>query len=158
MGSPCFSRRSSPGFAALFTGRVPDGLPRFSSRVTWVYYVRVVAYGTIVANYRFPPFGSGGSYTVDLEIDPAVEQRPRQRCSSASSSRLPVPGSLDLRSAGPLLELLAIGNWFIALFLPPPPLGRVPEGMQRVCLFCLRFDSRTQAYLFLVNARYPGVR
>jgi hypothetical protein len=134
-------------FAALFTGRVPEGLHGFIAGYLR-YYVRVGSYATIVAN-PFPPFGPGGSYPVDLEIDPPVEQ---SRLTVFFRFFLALPclilSSYALR---PLLELLAIGNWFIALFL-----GRVPEGMQKVCLFCIRFDSRTQAYLLLVSARYPA--
>jgi hypothetical protein len=50
-----------------------------------------------------------------------------------------------------LLELLAIGNWIVALIL-----GSVPNGMQTLGLFCLRFSSRTNAYVLLVNPRYPA--
>ena len=50
-----------------------------------------------------------------------------------------------------LLELLAIGNWIVALIL-----GSVPNGMQTLGLFCLRFSARTNAYVLLVNPRYPA--
>ena len=59
-------------FAALFTGNVPTGMHDFISGYL-KYYARVVAYGTILAD-PFPPFGSGGSYPVGLEIDPPVPQ------------------------------------------------------------------------------------
>ncbi len=57
----------------------------------------------------------------------------------------------DLRILQSLLELLAIGNWFVALFT-----GRVPNGMQTLGMFCLRFMTRTHAYILLVNPRYPA--
>ena len=50
-----------------------------------------------------------------------------------------------------LLYLVAIGNWFVALVT-----GGVPEGLQKVGLFCLRFMARTHAYALLVNPRYPA--
>ena len=59
-------------FAALFTGRVPDGLHNFIAGYLR-YCARVHAYGAILAN-PFPPFGAGGTYPVDLEIDPPVPQ------------------------------------------------------------------------------------
>ena len=34
--------------------------------------------------------------------------------------------------------------------------GRVPEGLQRAGMFCLRFIMRTHAYVELVNPRYPA--
>ena len=69
-------------FAALFTGRVPDGLHSFLAGYVR-YYLRVVAYGAILAD-PFPPFGGGGSYPIDVEIDPPVP-----RAGSACSSHHP---------------------------------------------------------------------
>jgi hypothetical protein len=51
----------------------------------------------------------------------------------------------------PLLALVAIGNWFVALVM-----GRVPGGLQRLGLWILRFRARSYAYLLLVNPRYPS--
>ncbi len=59
-------------FAALFTARVPEGLHDFIAGYLR-YATRVWAYATIVGD-PFPPFGSGGSYPVDLEVDPPVRQ------------------------------------------------------------------------------------
>src|SRR4029077_6814105 len=50
-----------------------------------------------------------------------------------------------------LLELLAIGNWVVGMIL-----RRVPEGMQSLGLFCVRFDARTHAYVMLLPPRYPA--
>ena len=112
------------------------------------YYTRVVAYGAILAD-PFPPFGSGGTYPVDLEIDPPVRQN---RLTVFFRAILVLPCYVLVSYAlQPLLYLIAIGCWFVALFT-----GRVPGGLQRVGLFCVRFNSRTFAYLYLVNPRYPA--
>ena len=58
-------------FAALFTGRVPDGMHDFIAGYLR-YYARVLAFGTILAG-PFPPFGAGGSYPA-----PAALPRPRR--------------------------------------------------------------------------------
>jgi hypothetical protein len=50
-----------------------------------------------------------------------------------------------------LLQLVAIGLWVVALIL-----GREPEGMQSLGLFCVRFMARTHAYLMLLTPRYPA--
>ena len=47
--------------------------------------------------------------------------------------------------------MLSIGNWVVALIL-----GRVPEGMQSLGLFCVRFNARTHAYVMLLTPRYPA--
>lgn len=134
-------------FAALFTGSVPTGMHDFISGYL-KYYARVVAYGTILAD-PFPPFGSGGSYPVGLEIDPPV---PQSRVTVLFRLILVIPcWVLANYALQPFLGLIAIGNWFVALFT-----GRVPEGMENAGMFCLRFMLRTQAYLFLVNPRYPA--
>ena len=59
-------------FAALFTGQVPDGLHNFIA--SWLRYAtRVTAYVFLLAD-PFPQFGAGGSYPVDVRIDPAAPQ------------------------------------------------------------------------------------
>ncbi len=134
-------------FAALFTGQVPEGLHNFIAGYQR-YYARVVAYGAILAD-PFPPFGPGGTYPLDLEIDPPVRQ---SRWTVFFRIILVLPCYVLVSYAlQPLLYLIAIGCWFVALFT-----GRVPAGLQRVGLFCVRFNSRTFAYLYLVNPRYPA--
>jgi hypothetical protein len=134
-------------FAALFTGRVPEGLHDFIAGYV-VYYARVSAYGAILAD-PFPPFGSGGSYPVELEIDPSVAQ---SRLTVFFRAILVIPCYVVVAYAlQPFLLLVAIGCWFVALFT-----GRVPEGLERVGLFCVRFSARMYAYAYLVNPRYPS--
>jgi Domain of unknown function (DUF4389) len=133
-------------FAALFTGRVPEGMHNFIAGFMR-YYARVLAYGTILAD-PFPPFGPGGSYPVDLEIDPPVAQN---RLTVFFRLILAIPCWFVTSILQYLLELLAIGNWILGVIL-----GRVPNGMQTLGMFCLRFMTRTQSYIFLVNPRYPA--
>ncbi len=133
-------------FAALFTGRVPDGMHNFLAGYLR-YYTRVMAYGTILAD-PFPPFGASGSYPVDLEIDPPVEQ---SRLTVLFRIILAIPCIIVLYVLQNLLYLVAIGNWFVALFV-----GRVPPGLETLGMFCLRFLVRTHSYIGLVNPRYPA--
>jgi hypothetical protein len=134
-------------WAALFTGRVPEGMHNFIAGFLR-YYARVVAYGAILAD-PFPPFGSGGSYPVDLEIDPPVEQ---SRLTVLFRVILVIPcWVLASYALQPFLYLVSIGCWFVALFT-----GRVPDGLQRAGMFCLRFIMRTHSYVELVNPRYPA--
>lgn len=133
-------------FAALFTGRVPDGLHDFIAGYLR-YYTRVVSYGTILAD-PFPPFGPGGTYPVDLEIDPAA---PQGRLGVFFRLVLAIPCLIVAQVLQYLLYLVAIANWFVALFT-----GSVPEGLATLGLFCVRFQVRTHAYVMLVNPRYPA--
>lgn len=133
-------------FAALFTARVPEGLHGFIAGYLR-YVTRVWAYGSIVAD-PFPPFGSGGSYPVDLEIDPPVRQN---RWSVFFRYLLAIPCLFVAYVLRLLVNLVAIGLWFVALFT-----ARVPGGLQDVGLFVLRFESRTFAYVALLTPRYPA--
>ena len=133
-------------FAALFTGRVPDGVHGFIGGFLR-YSTRVSAYGHILAD-PFPPFGQGGAYPVDLEIDPPQRQG---RLGVFFRYFLALPCLIVLYPLQIALNIVALGNWIVALFT-----GRVPGGLQGLGMFCLRFQSRTNAYLFLVNARYPS--
>jgi len=133
-------------FAALITGRVPDGMHAFIAGYER-YYARVLAYGAILAD-PFPPFGASGSYPVDLEIDPPVDQN---RLTVLFRIILAIPCIIVLYVLQNLLYLVAIGNWFVALFA-----GRVPPGLETLGMFCLRFLVRTHTYIALVNPRYPA--
>jgi hypothetical protein len=133
-------------FAALFTGAVPQGLHDFNAGFLR-YYTRVTAYVTILGN-PFPPFGPGGSYPVDLEVDPPVRQ---SRLTVFFRLILAIPVWFVATILQYLLQLLSIGNWVVGLIL-----GRVPEGMQSLGLFCLRFNARTHAYVMLLTPRYPA--
>jgi hypothetical protein len=131
---------------AIFTGRVPDGLHDFNAGFVR-YYARVGAYLCILAD-PYPPFGSGGTYPVDLEIAPAAQQ---SRLTILFRLILVIPAWIVAYLLQELLNLLAIGNWVVALIL-----GRVPQGMQNLGMFCLRFVTRTHTYLMLLNPRYPA--
>jgi hypothetical protein len=133
-------------FAALFTGRVPEGLHSFIAGYLR-YYTRVAAYATILSD-PYPPFGGGGSYAVDLEVDPAVEQN---RLTVFFRYLLALPCLILLWPLQVALELVALACWFIALFT-----GGVPAGLQSLGIFCLRFLLRTHAYVLLINPRYPS--
>ncbi|MDX6618641.1 MAG: hypothetical protein QOK36_1027 [Gaiellales bacterium] len=134
-------------FAALFTGSVPDGLHAFIASYHR-YYTRVLSYLAILAD-PYPPFGSSGRYPVDLEVAPPV---PQSRLTILFRIILVLPCYLLTTYAlNPLLWLVAVGNWFVSLFT-----GRVPEGLQKVGMFCVRFNMRTLGYASLINPRYPA--
>ena len=60
-------------FAALITGRVPDGLHDFLASYLR-FYTRVSAYLFLLSD-PWPPFGgSEGGYPVDVRVAPAAEQ------------------------------------------------------------------------------------
>jgi hypothetical protein len=132
-------------FAALFTGRVPAGLHGFIAGYLR-YSTRVTAYLLIMAD-PYPPFGSGGTYPVDLEVDAPAKQG---RLGVFFRYLLAIPCLIVTGILQYLMYFVAIGCWFVALFT-----GKVPEGLQNVGMWCLRFQARTHAYVTLINPRYP---
>ena len=108
-------------FAALFTGRVPDGMHGFIAGFSR-YSARVTAYGSILAD-PFPPFGGGGEYPVDVEIDPPA---PQGRLGVFFRFFLALPCLIVANLLQNLLGLVAIGSWFVALFT-----GRVRRACRR---------------------------
>src|SRR5882724_5369633 len=107
-------------FAAIFTGRVPDGLHNFIA--SWLRYAtRVTAYTFLLAD-PFPPFGSGGSYPVDVRIDPA---HPQSRLTVFFRLLLAIPALLLTYVFRGVNQIVALLGWFYALAT-----GRMNEGMR----------------------------
>jgi len=134
-------------FVALVSGRVLVGLHDFlASYVRYSAYV--IAYAAILTD-PFPPFNGDAPYAVTVEIDAPV---PQNRLTVLFRAVLVLPCMVLLGYVlDPLLALIAVGCWFVALVT-----GRVPAGLQRVGLWILRFRVRSYAYVLLVNPRYPS--
>ncbi len=130
--------------AALVTGRVPVVLHRFLAA-----YVRqsahVAAFVTVVGG-PFPGF-TGGTYPVELEIDPPEKQR---RLVTLFRVVLAFPAVVIAYVVGYTLLLIAIFAWFSSLVR-----GRVPEGLRDLGAAAIRYHGQLSAYALLLTARYP---
>ena len=62
---------------------------------------------------------------------------------------LAIPAWIFAGVLGYALTLLAFGGWFVAIIL-----GRLPRGMRDLSVYCLRFQTQTEAYSMLLTARY----
>ena len=134
-------------FAALFTGRVPDGLHSFIA--SWLRYsTRVTAYVFLLAD-PFPPFGSGGSYPIDVRIDPAA---PQSRLTVFFRLLLAIPALLLTYVFRAVNQIVALLGWFYALAT-----GRMNEGMRNISAWLLRYETQTWGYVFLLTGRYPSL-
>ncbi len=134
-------------FAALFTGRVPEGMHRFLAGYLR-YSTRVNAYTYLVAN-QFPPFGAGGEYSIDLEVAGA---EPQGRLGVFFRGLLVFPALLLAAILGYAMGIVALGGWFYALWH-----GRMSEGMRDLMAYSLRFQQRTSGYYLLLTSRYPAL-
>ncbi len=148
-------------FAALATGRAPDGLHEFMAGYLR-YAAHVNAYLLLVAN-PYPRFFLGSRlepYPVDLQIDAPARQ-----------SRISVLLRLFAAIPALLLAGAAVGGggtgssrwsglgiaptgafltWFSALVT-----GRAPRGLRDMSAWGIGYMAQTYGYLFVLTDRYP---
>jgi len=134
-------------FAALFTGRVPEGLHNFLASYL-AYHGEVYAYFYLLAN-PWPGFSPSSEYPVSLEVDPPERQ---SRWATFFRGILGIPAVLIATVLMYLLEVLAFLAWFTGVFG-----GRMPDGFENLGVYCLRYYQQTWAYLFLLTERYPNL-
>jgi hypothetical protein len=134
-------------FAALFTGRVPEGLHDFLASFLR-YSSRVTGYVFLLAD-PFPPFGGGGSYPIDVRIDPPLEQ---SRLTVVFRIVLAIPALILVYVFRIVNQIVAFLGWFYCLAT-----GRMNEGMRNLSAWLLRYEVQTYAYLLLLTGRYPSL-
>jgi hypothetical protein len=134
-------------FATLIMGTPPEGLHGFLSRFLR-YSTHVSVYLNLLAN-PYPGFGSSDAYPVTLELPPAEKQN---RLVTFFRFLLAIPAFILAAILNWLLGILAFISWFVCLIL-----GRMPDGLEKLGLTCMRFQVRTMAYTMLITARYPSV-
>jgi uncharacterized protein DUF4389 len=132
-------------FAALFTGKLPQGLHDFLTAYTR-YVTHVAAYGAILSD-PFPGFLGEPGYPVDLEVDPPVVQN---RWTVAFRIILAIPALIVARILEYLLGIVALINWVVALVT-----GRVLPGVERLGNYIVRFRAQATGYVLLLTQRYP---
>ena len=134
-------------FAALFTGRVPGGLHDFMAAFVR-YATRVNAYILLLAD-PFPPFGSGGSYPVDVRVAGAL---PQTRVTVLFRLFLAIPALVLTYVFRTVNNVIAFLAWLYCLAT-----GRMHEGMRNTSAWLLRYEVQTYAYLLLLTGRYPAL-
>jgi uncharacterized protein DUF4389 len=136
-------------FAALFTGRLPDGMHNYFTRYL-TYSTRVTAYGNLLAN-PYPPFNGRPEtpYAVDLQVAPGV---PQPRWKTLLRVFLAIPALILTWVFQQVLGIIAFLSWFVCLAI-----GRIPKGMRDLGVYCLRYQQQTYGYLMLVTDRYPSL-
>lgn len=150
--------------AILIEGRAPRVLHDFIA--TYVRYSTHVAAYLYLAAGPYPGF-TGGSYPVDVEIDPPRRQR---RIGAAFRLVLAIPalllsaslaggpvgaGSLSsgfaFAAGGGVLGTVGFLGWFASLVR-----GRMPAGLRDLGAYALGYGAQATGYLLLLTARYPS--
>jgi hypothetical protein len=133
-------------FAALFIGRLPEGLAGFiSGYLRWL--VRVQAYLFLLTD-RYPPFELGpADYPVRLELRPG----PLNRLAVFFRLILAIPAHIVTMLVVLGMETIVMFiTWLIVLVA-----GRMPRALHEAIAAGLRYYIRFTGYLFLVTATYP---
>lgn len=133
-------------FAALFTGRLPEGLAGFLTG--WLRWLaRVYAYLSLLTD-RYPPFELADSdYPVRVSTSPGR----LNRLAVFFRLILVIPAGLLLALAGYGLTIAMIVIWLIVLIT-----GSMPPSLYPAVAAVLRFYVRCYGYLYLVTGTYPG--
>ena len=151
--------------AVVVTGRLPAALHRFLGAYV-VYTTRLFAYLALTAD-PYPPFGSTGSYPIDLQLPEPVTQ---SRVSAFFRGLLALPALLLTAilggapyyvraknhhtaeaSVGGLLTVAAFLGWFASLVR-----GEMPNGLRDAQVFVHGYRAQANAYFLLLTPRYPN--
>jgi hypothetical protein len=134
-------------FAALFTGRNPDGLRNFTIGVLR-WQARVAAYYCLLTD-DYPPFSlDPGGYPVDIEVAPAG---PLNRLAVFFRIFLIIPAALLSIVVAVVLYVLVVVAWLTGIFA-----GNVPAGIYGTIAGALQYVTRYNAYHYLVTPTYPA--
>lgn len=133
--------------AAIFTGRVPEGLHDFLARYQRVS-THVNAYVLLLAD-PWPPFGgTEGTYPIDLRVD---EPQQQSRLSVLFRWILVLPALLLSYVFRIVNTLVAFLGWFYALVT-----GRMHQGMRDISAWMFQYEMQMWCYAFLLTGRYPS--
>ena len=133
-------------FATLFTGRSPDGLHRFIA-LFLRYSTHVTAYVSLLAD-PWPKFTGSDGYPVDLQVDGSERQN---RWITGFRIILAIPALIVASLLQQLMQIISFLAWFVCLAI-----GRIPDGMENLGAYCLRYQMQTYGYLAILTDRYPS--
>jgi hypothetical protein len=134
-------------FAALVTGRVPDGLHSFLARYARAT-TQLYSYVLLLAD-PWPPFDGSPGYPVDLRV---AAPEPQSRLTVFFRLLLAIPALLLSYVFRIVNQLVAFLGWFYCLAT-----GHMHEGMRDLSAWMLRYEVQTYAYVGLLTARYPSL-
>jgi 2-(1,2-epoxy-1,2-dihydrophenyl)acetyl-CoA isomerase len=130
----------------LVRGRTPDGIHAWNERLLR-YWVHVNAYLNLVAD-PYPPFrGWYGTYPVDVEVAPPLEQN---RWKTAFRFPLAVFPYIFAYVLGIVAQVVAFVGVFVAIAV-----ARYPRGFRDLQAYALRFQAQTFAFLLFLTDRWP---
>ena len=134
-------------FAALFTGRLPDGIASFLIS-SLQYLTRVVAYSQFLLTDKYPSFSIGDDdYAVEIQVAPG------------RLSRLAILFRIFLLIPAAIVTSLVTGGAYIGMFIAWLILvitGRMPQMLFESLAAALRYQTRLYGYWLMLTSVYPG--
>ncbi|MFL6240416.1 MAG: DUF4389 domain-containing protein [Actinomycetes bacterium] len=134
-------------FAALFTGRLPDGLHEFMSGVVR-WQTRVGGYLYLLTD-NYPPFSLNPEPRYDVEY--GTTHQPLNRAAVFFRFILAFPAYALQALVGVGYVFVLIVTWFIVLIV-----GRLPATVFDASAGLLRYSARVSSYFWLLTPAYPG--
>lgn len=136
-------------FSLVITGRYPQGLYDFVAGASR-YLARVNAYMYVLVD-PYPPFdlGEHPEYPVRLNVPPPLESYNRVTVFFRIILMIPVFVIQYVLSI--VSQLFSIFTWIVAVII-----GRTPEGLAGVQVFCMGYAARSTAYFALLTEDWPG--
>jgi hypothetical protein len=135
-------------FAIVITGRYPPGLYNFVAGFNR-FLARVTAYAALLCD-PYPAFSGAPDpeYPVRMEFAGPLEQYSRLKTFFRIIIAIPL---LVLRYVmGLLLEVGAVGAWFVIVFT-----GKMPRGLFDLMVLANSYTARSDAYIYLLTETYP---
>ncbi len=131
----------------VITGRYPPALYNFIAGFTR-FVARFTAYAALLDD-PYPAFGGADdpAYPVRMGFQPLDEY---SRLKTFFRFLLAIPILIVRYAMNILLEIGAIGAWFVILFT-----GKMPRGLFDLMVLANSYMARSDAYIFLLTETYP---
>ena len=140
-------------FAGVFAGKIPDGLQK-PIAMYLRYNARVVTYA-LVQREEYPPFAFDGSFAdpgddarIRVNVVPAIEGR--SRLTIFFRLIMIIPQLFVLMFVGIAAYVVIVIGFFAVIIL-----GRWPTGLNDFVIGYLRWNTRVNAYFYLLTDEYP---
>ncbi len=134
-------------FAALFTGRLPEGIAGFlRGYLRWS--IRVYAYMYLMTD-RYPPFSLDASAAFPVDLDVQTGRLNRLAVLFRYFLAIPAGIAAGLLTIG--MAVFGIVNWFATLIK-----GEQPSSFFQAYAAGLRFVARFNGYFYMLTSFYPS--
>ncbi len=135
-------------FAIVITARYPDGLYEFIARFNRLS-ATATAYAALLSD-PYPPFSAADETSYPIRMHFAGPLDPYSRLKTAFRFILAIPIVVLRYGIHFLLEIGALGAWFVIVVT-----GKLPRGLFDVMVLANSYTARSDAYLLLLTETYP---